>query len=257
MIVDQNNSASISGSLSNPVAVPPSLVNKGIRYASAVVSGNASLSAQTLNRLVVSHPPLDLDQRLMDEFSSVEPELKINMWFPPSAGAVESNWRALTKVAPARPLYLDGLHRNLVALGYWNADAVKSGAPRRDAISDAQWPVIERLIRTQSGMLMNRESAREWAVGTGLVMFSAFREMTRLAEEMRDNDITVGVDLEEPVQQSRPVRRSEAVILGSLLLILLLSLIWGGTAPAPWPVLLKVLAVGALTAMFWIVTRMG
>jgi hypothetical protein len=256
MIVDRNNRLHFRR-LGNPVAVPPSLVNNGIRYASAVLAGNASLSAQTLIRLVVSRPPLDLDQRLMDEFSSVDPELKINMWFPPSAGAFESNWRALTKVSAARPLFLDCMHRNLVALGYWNADAVKAGAARRDAISDAQWPVIGRLIHTQSGMLMNRERATEWAVGTGLVMFSAFREMTRLAQEMRDNDITVGVDLEEPVQQSQSVRRSDGVILGSLLLILLLSLLWGGSAPEPWHVLLKILAVGTLPAMFWVVSRMG
>jgi hypothetical protein len=256
MIVDRDNRLHFRR-LSNPVAVPPSLVNNGIRYASAVLAGNASLSAQTLVRLVVSHPPLDLEQRLMDEFSSVDPELKINMWFPPSAGAFESNWRALTKLAAARPLFLDCLHRNLVAVGYWNADAVKSGAARLDAVSDAQWPVIGRLIRTQSGMLMNRDSATEWAIGTGLVMVGALREMNRLTEEIRDNDITVGVELEEPVQRSRPVRRSDGVTLGSLLLILLVSLIWGGSVPEPWPAVLKVLAVGTLPAMFWAVSRMG
>jgi hypothetical protein len=74
---------------------------------------------------------------------------------------------------------------------------------------------------------------------------------------MRDNDITVGVDLEEPVQQSQSVRRSDGMILGSLLLILLLSLLWGGSAPEPWHVLLKILAVGTLPAMFWVVSRMG
>lgn len=256
MVVDQNNRLHFVR-LNNPMAVPPSLVNNGIRYASAVLAGNAPLSAQTLVRLMISHPPLELEQRLIDEFSGVDPELKINMWFPPSAGAFESNWRALAKMAPKRPLFLDSLNRNLVATGYWNGDAVRHGAPRVDAIQEAQWPVIERLLRTQSEMLMNKESAREWAVGSGLVMVSALREMNRLAEEMRDNDITVGVDLVEPIRLSRPVRRANGVMLGSLLLMLLLSLIWGESAPAPWSILLKVVAVGTLPAMFWAVSRMG
>lgn len=257
MIVDRNNRLHFRR-LNNPIAVLPSLVNNGIKYTSAVLAGNASLSAQALIRLVISHPPLDLEKRLVDEFSGVEPELKINRWFPPSAGAFENNWRALAKLSPSRPLFLDCLHRNLVAAGYWNSDAVRSGAPHRDAIAEAQWPVIAHLIRTQFGMLMNRESASEWAVGSGLVMFGTLREMNRLAEEMRENDLTVGVDIAEPIQRaSHRTRFSYGVVLGGLLLVLLMCLLWGATAPAPWSVLLKVLGVSALPAMFWAVSRMG
>jgi hypothetical protein len=109
------------------------------------------------------------------------------MWFPPSAGAFESNWRALATLAPARPLFLDCLHRNLLAAGYCNSDAVRAGAPARDAISEAQWPVVGRLIRTQLDMLLNRESAKEWAVGPASHV-QPFREMNRLAEELRESD---------------------------------------------------------------------
>lgn len=257
MIVDRNDRLHFRR-LNNPIAVGPSLINHGIKYTSAVLAGNASLSAQTLIRLVVPHPPLDLEKRLIDEFSGVEPELKINMWFPGSAGAFESNWRALAKLAPSRPLFLDCLHRNLIAAGYWNSDAVSAGAPPVDAISEAQWPVVGRLIRTQFDMLLNKDSVSEWAVGSGLVMFGALREMNRLVEEMRDNDLTVGVDLAEPVSHAnRGSRASYGAVLGSLLLILLMSLLWGGTAPAPWSVLLRVLAVSTLPAMFWAVSRMG
>src|SRR5258708_33242646 len=123
--------------LNNPIAVLPGVIATGIKYTSAVLAGNAPRSAQTLIRLMIAQPPLDLEKQLMEEFSGVEPELKINMWFPASAGAFESNWRALAKVAPLRPLFLDCLHRNLVASGYWNADAVRAGAPSVDAISEA------------------------------------------------------------------------------------------------------------------------
>jgi hypothetical protein len=257
MIVDQNNCLHFRR-LNNPIAVLPSLINTGIKYTSAVVSGNAMRSAQTLIRLMISQPPLDLEKKLMEEFSGVEPELKINRWFPASAGAFESNWRALAKIAPARPMFLDILHRNLLAAGYWNSDAVRAGGPAVDAISEAMWPVVNRLIRTQMGTLMNQESAQEWAFGSGLLMFGAFREMNRLVEEMRESDITVGVDCGDWPRPERGERRiSYEVILGALLVFFLMSLQWGSSAPEPWSSLLKILVVCAAPAMFWVVSKIG
>jgi hypothetical protein len=244
--------------LNNPIAVLPSLINTGIKYTAAVVAGDAALSAQTLIRLILSQPPLDLEKSLMDEFSGIEPELKVHMWFPATAGAFESNWRALARLAPVRPLFLDCLHRNLVAVGYWNSDSVRAGAPTVDAIADAQWPVVGSLLRTQFGLLMNRESAKEWAFGSGLLMFGTMREISRLAEEVRENDITVGVDLEDrrPPKDSGG-RSSYLAILGALLLVLLASLRWGIEAPGAWSVVLKTVAVGVLPAMFWVLSRIG
>jgi hypothetical protein len=257
MIVDRNNRLHFRR-LNNPVAVLPGVINKGIEYISAVLAGNAPISAQKLIRLMISQPPLDLEKLLMEEFSGIEPELKINMWFPPSAGAFESNWRALAKIAPARPLFLDCLHRNLLAAGYWNSDAVRAGAPALDAISEAMWPVVGRLIRTQAGVLLNGESAGEWALGSGLLLFGTFREMNRLVEEMRENDITIGVDggdWRRP--ESGESRTLYQVILGVLLVFFLMSLQWGGSAPEPWSLVLKILAAGALPAMFWVISRIG
>jgi hypothetical protein len=207
---------------------------------------------------MISQPPLDFEKQLMDEFSGIEPELKINMWFPLSAGAFESNWRALATLAPARPLFLDCLHRNLLAAGYCNSDAVRAGAPARDAISEAQWPVVGRLIRTQFDMLLNRESAKEWAVGSGLLMFGAFREMNRLAEELRESDLTVGVDCGDWRRPEKGEgRKLPQVILAALVIFFLIGLQWGGSAPEPWSRLLKILAVAALPAMFWAVSKIG
>src|SRR6185369_1737930 len=205
----------------NPIAVLPGVINTGIKYISAVLAANAPLSAQMLIRLMISQPPLDLEKQLIEEFSGVEPELKINRWFPPSAGAFESNWRALTKIAPSRPMFLDCLHRNMLAVGYWNSDAVSAGAPALDAISEAMWPVVGRLVRTQFGMMLNRESAGEWAFGSSLLLFSTFREMNRLVEELRENDITVGVDCSDWRRPEKDERRIlYRVILGGLLVVL-------------------------------------
>jgi hypothetical protein len=255
MVIDRNDRLHFRR-LSSPIAVPPSVINSGIKYISAVLAGNASLSAQMLIRMMHTRPSLDLERMLMDEFSGVEPELKIHMWFPPSAATFESNWRALAKLEPARPLFLDCLQRNLVAAGYWNAYSVRSGAPVSDAIPEAQWPVIGGLIRTQFNMLLDKETAMDWAVGSGLALSGALREMNRLSEEMRDNDFTVPVEIANPAKpERRPGMLPYGLLLASLFTILLGSVLLGGRAPAPWPVLLKVLAAGTLPAMFWAVSR--
>jgi hypothetical protein len=153
-------------------------------------------------------------------------------------------------------LFLDCLHRNLVAAGYWNSDAVRAGAPAFDAISEAQWPVVGRLLRTQFGMLMNRKSAEDWAIGSGLLMFGALREMNRLVEELRENDIRVGIDFDEaPREEDRAPRSSYGLVLGALLLVFLAGLRWGSEAPEPWSAVLKILAAAALPAMFWTISR--
>jgi hypothetical protein len=257
MVVDADNRLHFLR-LHNPIAVLPGLINTGIKYVSAVLAGNAPVAAQHMIRLMISKPPLDLEKQLMDEFSGIEPELKINRWFPASAGAFESNWRALTKLVPVRPMFLDCLNRNLVAVGYWNSDAVRAGAPLVDAISEAQAPVVGRLVRTQFGMLLNRESAQEWTVGTGLLMFGTFREMNRLVEEMRENDISVGVDVSDWRHAEKEEGRvGYQVVLAGLLVVFLASLQWGGVAPEPWSWVLKLLAIGAVPAMFWVISRIG
>ena len=244
--------------LNNPVAVLPRVADTGLQYISSVLAGNAPRSAQTLLRLLISPPPLHMERRLMEQFSAIEPELKIKIWFPPSAGGFESNWRSLAKIAPSRPLFLDCLHRNLLAAGYWNADAVEAGAPAQDAIAQAMWPAIGRLLRDRFEALANVESIPEWALGSGMLMLSTIREMNRQAEEIRDSDLTPGVEADEGrLLTSKGGRNPHPMVLAALAALFLASLEWGGTAPAPWGFLLKSLAVVALAAMFWAVSKVG
>ena len=58
--------------------------------------------------------------------SNLEPELKVNLQYPPSAAILEGNWRALARTGAPRPLFLDILHRNLIAVGYWNSETSAS-----------------------------------------------------------------------------------------------------------------------------------
>jgi hypothetical protein len=180
------------------------------------------------------------------------------MWYPTSAAAFESNWRALAKIDLPRPLYLDCLNRNLVATGYWNSDTRRAGAPELDAISEAQKPVVGRLIRTQVATLANVESAREWAIGSSLFMIGTMREMNRLVEEFRENDVTVGVNpVEWRKSEAKQSRLLHRILLGVLLVFFLACLQWGGSVGEPWSLVLKILAAAALPAMFWAISRIG
>jgi hypothetical protein len=103
---------------------------------------------------------------------------------------------------------------------------------------------------------MNQKSAQDWAIGSGLLMFGALREMNRLVEEVRDDDVRVGIDFDEPQQPEDGAPRSWfGLILGALLLVFLAGLRWGSVAPEPWSAVLKILAAAALPAMFWAISR--
>ena len=257
MIVDVNGRLHMRY-LNNPVAVPAGRISDGIKYTTAVLAGNATLSAQRLIRMVQSRPPLDLESTLMDEFSAVEPELKIHRWFPASAAAFESNWRALARLEPARPLFLDCFLRNLIAVGYWNSDVVGDATAPMDAIAQAQPTVVQRMLNTEMSLMLNQNSAKEWAMGSGLLAFGAMREASRVLEEVRDNDVTVGVDTRVPPTRGIPRRwLSYVIVLACLMGVLLTSLLLGGSAPEPWPLVLRIVALGTLPLMFWAVWRVG
>ena len=112
---------------SRMVAIPPSLTSASLKYVSSVLASNAPSAAHMLARLS-GGSATNLETRLLDELSNLEPELKVNLQFPLSAAIFEGNWRALTRTGAGKPLFLDIMHRNVIAVGYWNAEAA---APSR------------------------------------------------------------------------------------------------------------------------------
>lgn len=249
--------------VSRAMAVPPPQVNTGMKYLAAVLLGESAAMVQTLVPLAAGQPSPEQEKELMNLLSGIEPELKVHLWFPRAAAAFESNWMALAKLMKKRPLYLDSLHRNLEAVGYWNAAAVAAGGPMADAIADAHGPVVARVLRTQAGLLANRRAATEWATGAGLLAFGAMREMNRVAEEIRDNNLTMGVDIRESSGTgageagagNRTARMG--VLIGLLLVVLLVSLRWGAEAGAAPMQLAKLASVAAIAGLFWLVAKLG
>ncbi len=243
--------------VSRLVSVPPASVNTGMKYIAAVLAGDSTLTVQTLYPLAAGRSSAQLEARLLNALSAVAPELKVHLRYPRSAAAFESNWRALSRLYPAIPPYLNSLHRNLIAVGYWNADAIVGGAPVTDAIEQAQWPALQRVLRTQTAQFADPQRLKEWAAGAGLMLFGSLREANRLAEEVRDNNLTMLVKTTAPTENRRQANRgvSTRFSLAFLLLAFLLCLHWGSTAAEPTASILRVTAVAALGGLFWVVSR--
>lgn len=242
------------------MAVPAALVRIALKYVSAVLAGNSPLAAHSLLKLGCGRSPVELESRLLGALSSLQPELKVNLRFPPSATVFEGNWRALFRIGIEKPLFLDCLHRNLVAVGYWNAETTAPAGPAVDCLAEAQWPVLSRLLRSRLGGLFDRDAASEWFVGSGLLFFEALRQMNRLADEFQDNDLSIGVETaDESEDASRRANRTVryGVFTGMLLVIFLVCLRWGVQAPAPISIALAAIGGVAAVGLFWVVSRIG
>lgn len=266
MVIPTDSRRLVIRRINRPLSVPPPSVNLGMKYIAAVLEGDASLTVQTLLSMAVGLSSANLETDLLNLMSGIEPELKVHSWYPGSAAAFESNWRALAKlqVTRSRPLYLDCLHRNLIAIGYWTADAVSAGGRTRDTIAEAQWPVVGRVLRVNASQFLHPAVLKEWSVGLGLVTVGAMREANRLAEEVRENNVTIEVEMPDsdvdslraiPPRSGRTVRR--AVLVGFLLMILLVSLRWGSTLHQPAAALVMAAALSALVGLFWVVAKIG
>jgi hypothetical protein len=177
--------------------------------------------------------------------------------FPPSAAIFEGNWRALKRTGVQEPLFLDILHRNLIAVGYWNAEAAVPALPAPDLIADAQWPVLGRILRTRLGEMATRETASDWFVGSGLVFFEAMRQVNRLAEGLRENDISLGVEAQngEDDEGKAHTRIRLGILIGMLFVLFLACLRFAVSADGIWSAALSALAIASAFALFWFVSR--
>ena len=237
------------------VAIPPSLSHASLKYISSVLASNAPAAAHMLAKLS-GGILTNLEARLLDELSNLEPELKVNLQFPASAAIFEGNWRALTRTGVEKPLFLDIIHRNLIAVGYWNAETASPPAPACDFIADAQWPVLGRLLRTRLGEMATRETASDWFIGSGLLFFESLRQINRLAEGLRENDLSLGVDLQREDDSRKAHQRIRlGILIGMLLVVFLACLRFAVSAEGVTSKALSAVAVATGFALFWFVSR--
>jgi hypothetical protein len=154
------------------------------------------------------------------------------------------------------PLFLDIMHRNLIAVGYWNAEAAAPPLPTADLIADAQWPVLGRLLRTRLAEMATRETASDWFVGSGLVFFEAMRQVNTLAEGLRENDISLGVETQNGDDENKARGRIRlGILIGMLFILFLACLRFAASADGIWSAALSALAIASAFALFWFVSR--
>ena len=229
-----------------------------MKYIAAVLEGRPSITVQMLLNLALGKSSGGLENALLALLSAIEPELKVALWFPESAASFESNWRALARLDMDRPLFLNCLHRNLIATGYWTAEAVAAGGTAVDTITEAHWPVVRRVLKLNAEQFLDPMVVTEWTVGLGLLGFGAIREANRLAEEVRDNSLSMEVDVGVGQQaSSRSSRRNfgTTILIACLLITILATLRWGDALAQPAQSLMVIAAYAALVALFWVVGK--
>ncbi|MBS1860021.1 MAG: hypothetical protein JST11_31920 [Acidobacteria bacterium] len=242
------------------LSLPPALVPAAVKYLSSVMAGESAAAGRMLLRLAAGNCPIHLESALVKTLANSEPELKGKLRFSPSAAAFESNWRSVKSLVPRMPLFLTCLHRNLNALGYWCASAPgQQSAAGADCMAEVQFAVLGRLVRRRLGTLVSRDAATEWAAGSAMLFVETIRQAARTAEDFRDNELAIGIDLAEtaldPETRNRAVHK--LVSTGMLLVVFLVSAEWGRTAQPPWSVLLEMVAVTAFLGLCWVVVRLG
>jgi hypothetical protein len=238
--------------LSRPVSVPPSLVNDGMKYIASVFSANDPAAANTLLKLCTGTAPGHLARKLLDAFSGIEPSLRVGLQFPASCETFDGNWRALAAINVPRPLFLNCLHRNIVQLGYWSAAARTSFEgipPKSDPLEDGYWPVVSRMMKTQFGTLLDREKASEWIVSTGLLSMGAVKQMNRMAEELRSNDLSPETGM-TGTAGSGVVRWVLLAVFAGLLAV---SVHFSVTLQNPWDRAAGVVAIAAVFGLIRVV----
>jgi hypothetical protein len=238
------------------IALPAPLTHACLKYLAAVLASNAAAAAHSLVLLSSGRPSLHAETKLLDELSNLEPELKINLRFPAAAALFEGNWRALRRCGVDSPLFVDMMHRNLVAVGYWNAETAALTGLAEDAIAEAQWPVLSGVLRTRLGEMMTRETASDWVLGSGLLFFEFMRQANRMAEGLRENDFSLGVDLEQDGDTRAVHRRIRlGVLIGMLLIVFIGCLRYAAQTSGAWPGVLSAVAAASGFALFWFVSR--
>jgi hypothetical protein len=231
------------------------MVRTVLKYVTAVLAGNSPYANHQLIRLGFGSSSTRSEARLYDELSNLEPELKINLHFPMSVGIFESNWRALARIRRQRPLYLDALHRNLVATGYFDADTATGSG--HDAVADAQWPVVGRLVRARMVDLTSGDVGAQWILGSGLLALEGARQLTRFADGFRDNDLAFTFSPGHSEEASRRANRGvrNGVLAAVLLMIFLICLRWAPRVPAPWSGAVAAAAVLSAALLLWLLWR--
>jgi predicted unusual protein kinase regulating ubiquinone biosynthesis (AarF/ABC1/UbiB family) len=199
------------------VSVPVESHQDLLQYMVAAVAGDTPRAVQKLCRMCAGRESYRAEARLLRELSSLRPELKVNVATPESVTALETYSRALAQSDLRPPLFLQLLHRNITLLGQYN-EAVN---PSADAIEEALWPVLGRLLRFHAGQVVSSGRLQEWAASSSLLFMTAGRQMAVALEKLRDNETrwTEEADLRGDNSRDTQLNRRTAGLLRTAILL--------------------------------------
>jgi hypothetical protein len=235
--------------ITRPLVVPIRRHQAVLRYLAATLSENTPEAAHWLLQLAGRDDAPRERSELLGAIAAMQPNLIRREPAPACAAAFEGNWRALCSIGIGPPLFLTYLHRNLIAAGSHHA---------QDSLREAHAAVLGTMLRNSLRDISREDLAGEWAMGAGMVFLEGWRQVLRIAGDLRDGHLTQRYEAQSfdtPAARNRFVRH--AIFSAMLMLVFLACLRWGHTAAQPWSAVLLMLAAISSLALFWSVSRIG
>jgi hypothetical protein len=234
--------------ISRPVALPVGRTNAVLRYIADTLSENSAGAAQWLLELAGRPCSRKSAKELLAAMAVVQPQLIRRENRSTAVRAFEGNWRALHSTGPDVPLYLNFLHRNIIAAGggYELADGA-------EVLHEAQAAVLGGMMRYSAGEILKPELAKEWTAGLGLVAMEGIRLLGRIAGELRDGTISSreNAPARDPAAAFRARVVAQSVLAALLLTSFLICLRGAATG------VLSLLSLASAVGLFWSVWRIG
>jgi hypothetical protein len=216
------------------VSVPVEWHYELLQYVTSAAAGNTPRALQMLSRMSGSHSPYGTEQALFEKLSALQPELKINVVSPESIAALENYWRAISHSSRRLPAFLELFHRNLMVLG----QSSESPTPTSDAVSDALWPTLGRVLQFRIGDILASDKGQDWMASSGLLAMSAVRQVAVTLEQVRDNDLALVLERQTTESSDGHSNRRMATLVACVislvlfLFLLQLSSSFSGRVPA-------------------------
>lgn len=203
--------------------IPVEWHNEMVQYSAAAAAGNSQRALQMLSRICAAESAYDVEQRLLERLSALQPELKIQQFIPASVVTLENYWRAVRNAGVDSPLFLHLFHRSLSTVGQWAGLASRQFQTEDDPVAGGLWPTLGRLLQYRVGELVSSEKGLEWLYSSGLLLMSATRQVAVTLEQVRDDDVALLVEgPDDDTREDVRTRRVAAAIRSALALGLLM-----------------------------------
>jgi hypothetical protein len=189
-----------------------------LQYVASSIAEDTGRAMRMLVRMTRNEEVVIPESEVWRELSGLRFEMDREGRFPDSVEKLVDFWKALSVSRARVPFFFHLFQRQLVLLG----PKMLSREVDRFVVGVAT--VLSRLVRLRVAETMSMEKAREWAVGSGLLMMGVVRQVGSLVEQLRENDLSVSVST-----SSQPAARTGArsTWVGGILILLLMVTLQG------------------------------